>query len=564
MAAANITDVDAVLSAYDSIVELLSKWLLLKYDENSDEFYLSSFGSKGLPELKQSFEDHSVVHIAFYHEDSPQIRSNPGFVLINYIPSSITGIRRARVLVQSRRIGALFVKTEHATLTIDHLSNLTPSAIHQAVSNPEGVHNIRIERSASSPEPVDLQFPSESMILPIRRSFTETYNPSAISPNYHTPPKSQSLFSSILRRHRGTPKHDVPWESDEDAAPPTPPKDNAAPIASYTLNSRRNITQPNPDFRNSLAEFAFISHPIPTDDEVIVEHPNPPSKSPPQPSTNNVNGTLFSIPIGRKWVQDTVYIPDPEERARRRRLAQQQRALEERQALREEMERQERIKEEKQVLKRQEEAEEAWRKAMLEQELREITAQRRSREQREKEEDARQKREIELRKEMGRKRRIEEHEKLEKLRQQLALEVEAEKKKEEDDRKRADAARKIKVQEMVKEVKMELRSTGWTTAWVTLQTGDSLVWRRRYIKLVGSKILLYRSPKDMNQVLDEVELRGQIASLSEPHEGFEELKAIQHSFAIVFKDGREPWSIFGDTEEEKIKMLGMLQYAAGL
>ncbi|KAJ3755102.1 hypothetical protein EV360DRAFT_50382 [Lentinula raphanica] len=560
--------------------------LLLKYDDNvrsscyqhlllcvttglfnwqSDEFYLFTSSDKGLPELKQSLEDLSVVHIAFYHEEA---QSKPGFVLINYIPSSISGIRRARALVQSRRVGALFVKTEHATLTVDHLSHLTPHAIHQAVLNPDGVHNIRIERSSSSPAPVDLQFAPESMILPIRRSFTETYNPSVTPPTHSTPPKSQSLFSSILRRHRGTPKNDVPWESDEGAAPPTPPKDDAAPIPSYTFISRPNIPRINPDIRNSLAEFAFISHPIPSsdDDEVLVEHPNPPPKSPPPPHTSIVKpeGALFSIPIDRKWVQNTVYIPNPEERARRRQLAQQQRAMEEQQALQEEAERQARIREEKEELRRQEEDEEAWRKAMLEHELREITAQRRAREQREKEEDARQKREIETRKEMGRRRRIEEHEKLEKWRQQLAREAEAERKKEEDDRRRADAARKAKVQEMAKEVKLELRSNGWTTAWATLQTSDSLVWRRRYIKLVGSKIFLYRSPKDMNQILDEVELRGQIEGLREPHEGFEELESIQHSFAVVFKDGREPWSIYGDTEEEKLRMLAMLYYAAGL
>lgn len=56
----------------------------------------------------------------------------------------------------------------------------------------------------------------------------------------------------------------------------------------------------------------------------------------------------------------------------------------------------------------------------------------------------------------------------------------------------------------------------------------------------------------MNQVLEEVELRGRIAGLREPTEGFEELKAIRYSFAIQFKDGRDPWAMYGDTEEEKV------------
>ena len=56
----------------------------------------------------------------------------------------------------------------------------------------------------------------------------------------------------------------------------------------------------------------------------------------------------------------------------------------------------------------------------------------------------------------------------------------------------------------------------------------------------------------MHQVLEEVELRGEVAGLREPNEGFEELKAIRHSFAIEFKDGRDAWAMYGDTEEEKV------------
>jgi len=54
----------------------------------------------------------------------------------------------------------------------------------------------------------------------------------------------------------------------------------------------------------------------------------------------------------------------------------------------------------------------------------------------------------------------------------------------------------------------------------------------------------------MNQVLDEVELKGLLSALCEPNEGFEELEALPHSFAVKFKDGHI-WSMFGDTEEQK-------------
>ena len=56
----------------------------------------------------------------------------------------------------------------------------------------------------------------------------------------------------------------------------------------------------------------------------------------------------------------------------------------------------------------------------------------------------------------------------------------------------------------------------------------------------------------MQQFLDKVELRGTIRGLREWNEGYEDLEAIPHSFAIEFKDGRGHWSMFSDSEEEKV------------
>ncbi|KAF5388636.1 hypothetical protein D9757_004838 [Collybiopsis confluens] len=592
MATVNISDVDSVQAAYESVLNQECNWILLRYGvENTDDLFLYASGSKGLAELKQGFEDLSVVHIAFYHEEFTQPR--PGFALINYIPSFISGVRRGTFLTRNSgpsihspgaQLGLLFNhgvlelyssrQTEYATLTIDDLANLTPFAIHQAVLKPEAVHNIQTPNFPSSPPPTLTSFdPSaQPMIFPINRSITEP----PISPPI-TPQKSQNLISTILRRNRA--KTDAPWDTGEAPPPPTPPKvppkDTTSPPKQTVTDTirPRAFTLSSAERRDSFADFAFISHSIQLssasdeNDGVLVEHPTLPTSRFSKP-----DGALFSIPVGPKWSQQTSYIPDPEERARRRQLAQEQRAAEEERARIQELERQERIKREKDQLKRQEEEEEAWRKAALEEELREISAQRKEKERRDREEEEQMKQEIEMRKEADRQRRVREHEKSEKWRQQLAREAEAGKKKEAETRKRMDAVRKIKLGEMVKEVKKEVRSTGSASAWATIQSCENLVWRRRYIKLVGSKIVLYRSPKpisiavrqDMNQILEEVELRGTIAGLREPNEGFEELGAIPHSFAIEFKDGREPWSMFGDTEEEKIKMLGMLQYAAGL
>jgi hypothetical protein len=58
----------------------------------------------------------------------------------------------------------------------------------------------------------------------------------------------------------------------------------------------------------------------------------------------------------------------------------------------------------------------------------------------------------------------------------------------------------------------------------------------------------------MTVVLDKIQLRGHIAGLKEWNEGFEELEAISHSFAIQFNDGQGTWSAFSDSAEEKVRI----------
>jgi hypothetical protein len=55
--------------------------------------------------------------------------------------------------------------------------------------------------------------------------------------------------------------------------------------------------------------------------------------------------------------------------------------------------------------------------------------------------------------------------------------------------------------------------------------------------------------------LDKIQLRGHLHSLKEWYEGFEELEAIPHSFVILFHDGQGAWSMFTDSEEEKVVLL---------
>jgi len=99
---------------------------------------------------------------------------------------------------------------------------------------------------------------------------------------------------------------------------------------------------------------------------------------------------------------------------------------------------------------------------------------------------------------------------------------------------------------------------------VTMQTNDSLMWKRRFFKFVGSQILFFKSPSDTNQVVDKLELHGRVRGFKEWNEGYEELESIPHSFAIQFRDGQGSWALFSDSEEEKDMLLGLLHQAAGL
>jgi len=81
--------------------------------------------------------------------------------------------------------------------------------------------------------------------------------------------------------------------------------------------------------------------------------------------------------------------------------------------------------------------------------------------------------------------------------------------------------------------------------------------------LAHSKLSLRKSQRDSTRSIDLVHLDGRITSFNEWYEGFEELEAIPHSFAVKFVDGRT-WLVYADTEQDKDKLLVLLSEAAGV
>jgi len=58
--------------------------------------------------------------------------------------------------------------------------------------------------------------------------------------------------------------------------------------------------------------------------------------------------------------------------------------------------------------------------------------------------------------------------------------------------------------------------------------------------------------QDLGTTLDMVNLRGNVRGLKEWNEGYEDLEAIPFSLVVEFKTERKHWSMYADSEEEKV------------
>jgi hypothetical protein len=91
---------------------------------------------------------------------------------------------------------------------------------------------------------------------------------------------------------------------------------------------------------------------------------------------------------------------------------------------------------------------------------------------------------------------MEEHRRLEGWRKEQAAQAEKATQLAEQIRRREEEERKKKIQLASSRIKGTKADLDLVTGWVTMQTGDSLVWRRRYFKFIGSTVFFYRSPKE--------------------------------------------------------------------
>lgn len=384
------------------------------------------------------------------------------------------------------------------------------------------------------------------------------------------------LFVPLLNENGMTDSHrdDSPHAHTPEREYEHEPLALAPGLATISESSLRNT--------RSVSEFAVVSHeevggrPSGGEVDVVVIRPEEfgrygdkplPPYGQPQRQQQQPQWGINTLKKG-KWAepQGLSAIRDPAERARLRMELQKQKEEEEKEMLRAEEMRQERIRREKAELMRREEEEAERRKAAIQAEALRVAAERRRREELERQEEERKARERQERKRIEKQKRIEEHLRLEEWRREQQRIAEETARMEEEARRKGEEERKSKILKAEDEVKQKARE-GAMTGWVTIQTDDSVVWRRRYYKFAPNTFYFYRSPKvrvsfiavrtwlmhgqDLTQTVDKLDVRGAVRALKEPKDGYEDLEAIPFSFAIEFHD-RGAWSVFADSEEEKV------------
>ncbi|KAG6856571.1 hypothetical protein H0H87_003071 [Tephrocybe sp. NHM501043] len=601
---------------------------MLQYSK-FDELTLFDHGSGGLRELKRSIEDPEQVHIGFYREE---IDVEPGLVVINYIPSSTAAVKKARALVHSRRVGAIF-KKHQATLTVDNLAHLTPEAVRSALAqeeepdSPSTINTFTMGRSPPNPAPnhprpktadspsinKNKELPEPGfhskqtgfLFEPVRRATSSESQPQPAPTAPQPIAKSASMFTSFIRgrKKKSDSVDDAEGPSFDESfknslPPPAPPKDKGkfsvaqqlqefpsrpvlVPLRGPAPGSNHPYQVPQRSRTGSLSEYAVVSHASSSNLHGFGYPDEFGYGAPYQNQTMNQSVYLgqsypgqkedYDVPVVHsmsmpanmrgKWTAEPL---DAAERLRRRQEELRQRQEEEKEARKEEA----RLKEVRRLRKEKELKEiaeaEARRRAAIEEEVQILAAERRRKEKLEKEEEERKKLEIEERKRIDRERRMEEHRRLEEWRKEQARMAEESSRRADETRRREEIERKKKIQLAEAKVKRNHNVDSLISGWVSMQTNDSLLWKRRFYKFIGTAVYFYRNTKDTQQYVDKLELRGHIRGLREWNEGYEDLEAIPYSFAIEFKDDRGHWSMFSDSEEEKYKFLGLLHHAAGL
>ena len=378
------------------------------------------------------------------------------------------------------------------------------------------------------------------------------------------------VLGLFLRRKKE--KHPTPLHEEPDVPPLAPPKDSNRFSAEQPRSARPSTTVVrDPEQPSHFNELESPTEQSNDSLEVVVE-----------PSFHEFDTMLLDLsPKYKPAVPELPTRPNfplrtnkvslalsPAEKALRRAEKQRQVEEDEKMALEAEAARRARMMKQKEESLKREEEEAEFRKAELETLVRQAMAERKKKEMDEMEAEVRKSAELEERKRAEKEKRIEQSKRSEERRKERTKLAEELMTKEQRAQRQVNEERNSRIQLAKASVISRMTGGAVLAGWVTIQTSESLVWRRRHFQFVGSTWVFYRSAlvgrhvvrgeryltfeQDTHTILDQIDLHHRVDSLREWYEGYEELKAIPNSFAIQFRDGQGPWSVFSDTEEEKV------------
>ncbi|CCM00383.1 uncharacterized protein FIBRA_02413 [Fibroporia radiculosa] len=276
------------------------------------------------------------------------------------------------------------------------------------------------------------------------------------------------------------------------------------------------------------------------------------------PAPSHIPMATYRLPVARgRVLPDRRAASSPDEIEMKRREALLAKEREEQQARKEEAERQARLKQQKEEVLRRFMEEERQRRASLEGELRKIAEERKRKEAEEREAEERRKMNAEETKRIAREKRIQETRRAQAWREEQVKRAKEASSMKERQRRQLLQERRAMAAQLKAKVKIEGNSRVVLTGWVTIQAEQCAAWKRRYFQLDEHMLNLFKSPEEISQPTETVNLKS-VRHIREWREGYEELEGIPHSFAVEFGGGLEPWSMFADSAEDKEHLVALM------
>ena len=361
-------------------------------------------------------------------------------------------------------------------MTLDKPFELTHEAVRQAILARRRATTMQRCSSESA------AFNSKQLSADaVRRTSSE--DPVYIEKRLHISFPRSKFISKILRRNNM-----FHVSSPADVPPDTPPKD------------RLDTSHALPDLKPGLT-FQRLAHPVeweggdkePSITEAAHSHGSDEARD------TSSHPHILHIPLRGKWAGAMTF--DPEERARIRLQAQLDRQREEEEVVEEERRRQAEIQRRKQEIIEKELEDDARRKAALEEDLKRAAAERLRRGYIEKAEEERSRRFLELKKRVEKERRLEEYHKMEQWRKEQLWLQDKTRRESEEIKLRSSEDRRQRIIQIQAQLR---RHASRNHGWVTIQTNESVVWKRRFFKLGDGKLYLYRDAVVSKQEIKEM------------------------------------------------------------